>query len=311
MKFKDWKRRLYKLVNILQINKYYRNYLLNNKRMHKFHMVDRSPWPFRLSISILIMLIGLIMYLHLIKHGGMVFCIGLLLVILIATFWFLDIIREATYLGHHTTAVQSMIKKGMILFILSEIMLFFAFFWAFFHSSLSPSVWIGSVWPPKGINTPIATGIPLLNTALLIFSGVTITLAQTGIEKREYVWAHVGFLYTILCAVVFLCLQVYEYIHLSFTLADSIYGSCFFMLTGLHGFHVLLGTLIIIVSYIRFIKGHFNRKHFLGLKLGAWYWHFVDGVWILLFIWVYVWGNIQFTEEELIKLYELFINSRS
>lgn len=310
MKFKDWKRRLYKLISVIQINKYYRKYTINNKRMHKFHIVDRSPWPFRLSISILIMLIGLVMYLHLVKHGGKVFCLGLVLVIVISAYWFIDIIREATYLGHHTTAVQSMIKKGMLLFILSEIMLFFAFFWAFFHSSLSPSIWIGSVWPPKGINTPIATGIPLLNTALLIFSGVTITLAQTGIEKREYRWAHVGFIYTIFCAVVFLCLQGYEYIHLSFTLADGIYGSCFFMLTGLHGFHVLLGTLIIMVSYGRFIKGQFNRKHYLGLKLGAWYWHFVDGVWILLFIWVYVWGNIQFTEEELIKLYEIFKNSK-
>jgi heme/copper-type cytochrome/quinol oxidase subunit 3 len=310
MKFKDWKRKLFKLVNIIKINDYYRKYSLENKRIHKFHIVDRSPWPFRLSISILIMLIGLVMYLHLVKHGGKLFLIGLTLVILISGFWFTDIIREATYLGHHTSIVQIMIKRGMILFILSEIMLFFAFFWAFFHSSLSPSVWIGSVWPPKGIVTPIATGIPLLNTALLVFSGVTITLAQTGIEKEDYRWAHVGFLYTIFCAVLFLCLQVYEYIHLSFTLADSVYGSCFYMLTGLHGFHVLLGTLIIIVSYFRFLSGHFNRKHHLGLKMGAWYWHFVDAVWILLFIWVYVWGNTQFDNEEILKLYKIFLTSR-
>jgi heme/copper-type cytochrome/quinol oxidase subunit 3 len=212
---------------------------------------------------------------------------------------------EATFEGRHTFAVQRGLRLGFLLFIVSEIMFFFSFFWAFFHSSVSPAIWIGAVWPPLGIQTLNAWGLPLLNTVILLSSGVTVTWAHKTMAtprvlpvptdkskfkyraRREVIKSLAA---TIVLGIFFTSIQLYEYKHTSFAINDGIYGSVFFLLTGFHGFHVLVGTIFLVVCWFRHVSYHFTRDHHLGFETAIWYWHFVDIVWIFLFIFVYVWG---------------------
>jgi cytochrome c oxidase subunit 3 len=203
-----------------------------------------------------------------------------------------DIIVESTILGFHTRAVQKGIRLGIVLFIVSEIMFFFAFFWAFFHSSLSPSVQIGCVWPPAGITPFSPWGIPLLNTLILLLSGFTLTIVHYSIISGNGVDAFNFYICTLILAVCFTLFQVYEYFNAPFDISSGIYGSTFFMLTGLHGVHVFGGSVAILISFIRTsFLNHFTREHHIGFEGAAWYWHFVDVVWLLLFISVYWWGG--------------------
>ena len=180
----------------------------------------------------------------------------------------------------------------MILFIVSEIMFFFAFFWAFFHSSLSPVFNIGGVWPPKFID-PIQTfEIPLTNTCLLLTSGATVTWAHHSIVAREKKEAIEALILTILIASLFTEFQTIEYFVASFSINDSIYGSCFYLATGFHGFHVFVGTISLLIALIRIILNHFTNTHHFGFESAAWYWHFVDVVWLFLFLSIYWWGGI-------------------
>ena len=205
--------------------------------------------------------------------------------------WFRDVVREGTFQGHHTKVVQKGLKMGMILFITSEVMFFFAFFWGFFHSSLAPTVELGSVWPPMGINVLNPWEVPLLNTAILLCSGVTVTWAHHALVAGSRSQALSGLFLTISLGVIFTMLQAFEYLEASFTIADSVYGSCFYMATGFHGFHVLVGTLFLAVCLFRLYNHHFTRQHHLGFEAAAWYWHFVDVVWLFLFVSIYWWGN--------------------
>jgi len=267
--------------------------IINNKRRHTYHMVERSPYPFRLAFTLLFMFIGLVLYMNNLFLGGWLFIISFFMFLKIMTLWLMDVLNEGT-LGFHTKKVQSMLKWGFALFIVSEIMFFFGFFWAFFHSSLSPTIWIGSTWPPKGIDVPLSTGIPLLNTFLLIFSGLTLTYAQVSLKLDKIKDVNLGFILTLIYACLFLAFQMFEYFSLSFNINDSVYGSCFFLLTGFHGFHVIIGTLFISITFVLFKLGFLNDKRHLTLTFAAWYWHFVDAVWIFLFIFVYVWGSWTF-----------------
>jgi len=205
--------------------------------------------------------------------------------------WWRDVIREGTFGGHHTKAVQNGLRFGMVLFIVSECLFFFAFFWAFFHSSLSPTIELGCVWPPKGIVTPDPWGIPLLNTVLLLSSGASVTWAHHAILAGNRSQALQSMILTVCFGVIFTAFQAYEYVELPFTISDSVYGSCFFLLTGFHGFHVLVGTLFLIVCTFRILAHHFTRFHHVGFEAAAWYWHFVDVVWLLVFLSVYWWGG--------------------
>jgi len=201
-------------------------------------------------------------------------------------------VREGTYEGRHTKIVERGLALGMVLFIISEVMFFFAFFWAYFHVSLSPAMEIGSTWPPTGISVLNPWKVPLLNTAILLLSGVTLTCAHYTLvlgQNRSQVLLYL--FWTIFLGVIFTLFQIYEYIEAPFSIHDGIYGSVFFMLTGFHGFHVLIGTIFIIVMSFRFIFHHFTREHHLGFEAAAWYWHFVDVVWLFLFIFVYCWGS--------------------
>jgi len=204
--------------------------------------------------------------------------------------WWRDVVREGTFEGHHTSYVRKGIKFGMILFIVSEVMFFFAFFWAFFTSSLNPTVEIGCVWPPKGIIAINPWHIPLLNTFVLITSGAFITWSHHAMlagYRKESIEA---LIYTIILAVFFTMLQGYEYTVAPFNISDSVYGSVFYMTTGLHGSHVMIGTIFLTVCLYRHISYHFTRTHHVGFECGAWYWHFVDIVWIFVYFFIYWWG---------------------
>jgi cytochrome c oxidase subunit 3 len=267
------------------------NLNLKIKTKHSFHLVDPSPWPILVSISMFIFTIGLVTWMHKYINGWNLILNGLLAIICILTLWFRDIIREATYEEKHTIQVRRGLRLGMILFIVSEVMFFFSFFWAFFHSSLSPVFNIGGVWPPKKI-IPIATsGIPLTNTFLLLSSGASITWGHHAIRIRAKKHSIIAVLITIILACFFTLLQGFEYLNAPFNISDSVFGSCFYMTTGFHGFHVFVGTIAIVVAGIRIVLNHFTDKQHFGFEAAIWYWHFVDVVWILLFGCLYWWGQ--------------------
>lgn len=194
-----------------------------------------------------------------------------------------------TYLGDHTSQVQAGLNLGVILFIVSECLAFFSVFWAFFHSSLAPTIEIGS-WPPLGIVTPDPFTIPLLNTILLLSSGAFITWAHHALIQGNRKGAIIGTLFTLILAVIFTGFQGFEYSEASFSFADSVFGTVFYASTGLHGMHVIVGTIFILVGFIRIINYHLTDSHHLGYEAAILYWHFVDVVWIFLYICVYYWG---------------------
>ncbi len=271
----------------------YKNLTKNTKNInvHPYHLVDPSPWPFVISFGCLFFTFGITMFFHGYTGSNIMLFTGFLIIILTMYTWFRDIVREAVYEGQHTKQVQLGLRNGTLLFIFSEVMFFFSFFWAFFHSSLAPTPDIGSLWPPLGIETISAWGVPLLNTIILLTSGATITWAHHAIVFGDRKNAIISLFLTIGLALFFTMIQAYEYLETTFSISDSIYGTTFFLLTGFHGFHVIIGTIFIIVSTIRLINHHFTKQHHFGFEAAAWYWHFVDVVWLFLFVAVYWWGG--------------------
>ena len=213
--------------------------------------------------------------------------------------WWRDVIREATFEGHHSPVVQIGLRYGMTLFIASEVMFFAAFFWAFFDASLFPDeaiqearvAFTGGVWPPKGTEVFAAFDLPFLNTMILLLSGCTVTWAHHCLIHGDRKGLIQGLALTILLGIAFTAVQAYEYTHAAFAFTDGIYSSTFYMATGFHGAHVLIGTCFLIVCLFRAMKGHFKPDHHFGFEAAAWYWHFVDVVWLFLFVCVYWWGG--------------------
>jgi len=263
----------------------------NKIQKHPYHLVDPSPWPIFASLSALSSTTGGVMFFHGYTGGSSVLALGISMILYSMFVWWRDIIREGTFEGHHTKTVQLGLRYGMILFIVSEIMFFFAFFWAFFHSSLSPSIDIGAIWPPKGIHVLSPWEIPLLNTILLLSSGASVTWAHHAILCGNKTQTIYSLLVTIFLAIIFTGFQVLEYLEAPFTISDSVYGSSFFLATGFHGFHVIIGTIFLTVCLFRVIQSHFTKNHHFGFEAAAWYWHFVDVVWPLVFIALYWWGG--------------------
>jgi len=261
-------------------------------QQHPYHLVDPSPWPLTASLGALGLTSGLVMWFHAYVGGGELLTFGLIGVLFTMYVWWRDIVREATFEGQHTLWVQKGMRMGMMLFILSEVMFFFGFFWAFFHAALVPVQEIGCVWPPQGVEVLSAWEVPSLNTLILLTSGATCTWTHHGLvaaDRRESVKA---LLITLTLAAFFTLFQVIEYKHATFTIADSVYGSSFFLTTGFHGFHVQIGTIFLAICLLRLIQHHFTREHHFGFEAGAWYWHFVDIVWLGLFGAVYWWGGL-------------------
>lgn len=264
---------------------------LGATQKHPFHLVDPSPWPLRTSTALLAVTSGSVGYRHGYQGGKAVRTVGRLRLFRVRYTWWRDIVREGTFEGQHTTVVQLGLRFGRILFIVSEVRFFLAFFWAFFWAALSPSPEIGSVWPPKGIEVLSAWEVPLLNTRILLSSGASVTWAHHAIVAGDRDQAVRALGVTIALAVVFTALQGFEYVNAGFTISDGVFGSTFYRATGFHGFHVIVGTIFLAVCLVRLGNYHFTRQHHFGFEAAAWYWHFVDVVWLFLFVSVYWWGG--------------------
>jgi len=232
---------------------------------------------------------GLVSWFH--GHGLILLGSGLALLFLSCWFWWGSVIRESTYGGFHTIRVQSGLRIGIFLFIVSELFFFLGFFWAYFHCSLSPNVELGSTWPPPGVAPIYPFSLPLLNTILLLSSGMTITYSHSSLLASSFRTSALSLTLTIHLGLFFSVLQAFEYYCCRFCISDSAYGSCFFLATGFHGLHVLLGVIFLTVSLVRLTQLHFSPGRHLGYLFAAWYWHFVDVIWLLLFLIIYVWGS--------------------
>nr|WPS67104.1 cytochrome c oxidase subunit 3 [Bradybatus sp.] len=259
------------------------------QKNHPFHLVDKSPWPLLSSMSMFSTMMSMIKWFHL--HEMNLMMLSMLTNLLIMYQWWRDVIRESTFQGLHTSKVTLGLRWGMILFITSEVFFFFAFFWTFFHTSLSPSIELGLNWPPKKIYPFNPLEIPLLNTVILLSSGITISWTHYSIMENNYNQMIQSLSLTIILGFYFTLLQKYEYTEAPFSIADSVYGSTFFMTTGLHGLHVIIGSMFLTVCLIRLILNHFSSIHHFGFEAAAWYWHFVDVVWLFLYISIYWWGS--------------------
>lgn len=220
------------------------------------------------------------------------FFIGAGLLGLVIYQWWRDIRREGAIQGLHRAIVELGLRWGILLFITSEVFFFVRFFWAYFHASLRPNIEVGSLWPPAGINPFNPFGVPLLNTIVLVSSGVRVTWAHHALIEGDYDQIKIGLIITVLLGIYFTMLQGLEYYEASFSFADGVYGSTFFIATGFHGLHVLVGTLFLLVCLLRHYKREFRAQHHFGFEAAAWYWHFVDVVWLFLYLALYWWGGI-------------------
>nr|APX39720.1 cytochrome c oxidase subunit 3 [Chrysolina herbacea] len=262
---------------------------MTNHKNHPFHLVDVSPWPITASLSAMITMMGLIKWFYM--NNSTLLFLGMIIMVMIMYQWWRDIVRESTFQGHHTLKVALGLRWGMILFITSEVFFFISFFWGFFHNALAPSIEIGMIWPPKGIQTFNPIEIPLLNTLILLTSGLTVTWAHHSLMENNYSQTLQSLSMTVTLGILFSILQMYEYFEAPFTISDSIYGASFFVSTGFHGLHVIIGTTFLFICLIRHSFNHFSSLHHFGLEAAAWYWHFVDVVWLFLYISIYWWGS--------------------
>jgi cytochrome c oxidase subunit III len=262
---------------------------------HPYHLVSPSIWPLIGATSALALFGGLVMWMHDKPYGSYIFFAGVLGVVFTMFSWWADVIREA-HGGDHTPIVQLHLRYGMILFIASEVMFFVAWFWAYFNSALFPSAVdaVGGVWPPEHTVVMDPFGWPLLNTLILLCSGTTVTWAHHALIHGDRKGLITGLWLTIGLGLLFTGIQAYEYAGAPFLFVGNeanIYGSTFMMATGFHGAHVIIGTIFLIVCLFRAYRGHFRPEQHFGFEAAAWYWHFVDVVWLFLFLCVYVWGG--------------------
>ena len=280
---------------------------------HDYHLVNPSPWPLLSSIFTVLMMVGAVVWmrgLYGLEAGTKwLFLVGLAGVLVTAGCWWSDVVKESKA-GDHTPVVSIGLRYGMVLFIASEIMFFAAFFWMFFEMALFTEARAGipevgnwaetaaawSTWPPKGVEVLSAWHLPLLNTVTLLLSGCTVTWAHHALQQGDRKGAKLALFLTIGLGIFFTCIQAYEYfeiLHENLFFSEEavnsgLYGSIFFMATGFHGFHVLIGTIFLAVCLIRLLNGAFTPKQHFGFEAAAWYWHFVDVVWLFLFAFVYV-----------------------
>jgi cytochrome c oxidase subunit III len=258
---------------------------------HPYHLVDPSPLPILGTISAGLVAFGLIMFMH--DVTPWVLPLGFLAVLYTMYIWWRQVVKEATFEKAHTGVVQLGLRYGMALFISSEVMFFFAWFWAFFNAAIYPTEQMGGTWPPEGVEVFNPFAVPLINTIILLSSGVTVTWAHHGLRKGDKKTLINGLWLTVILGALFTTLQAYEYMNAPFEFTGGIFGTTFFMATGFHGAHVIIGTIFLAVCLVRAYKDHFTPEHHFGFEAAAWYWHFVDVVWLFLFTFIYWWTSIQ------------------
>ncbi len=267
---------------------------MSGKQTHPYHLVNPSPWPLVTAFSMLTLVIGAALALHKLSVGPLVLLAGIVATASCCFFWWRDVIREGRFDHSHTPAVQHGLRIGMALFITSEVMFFFAFFWAYFGAALFPhapltDTWDihAGVWPPKDIKPFNPFDMPFINTLILLLSGTTVTWAHAALlegNRRDVIR---GLACTVVLGMLFTCGQAYEYSHAAFGLTQGKYASTFYLATGFHGLHVIIGTIFLAVNLVRAINGTLDSKQHLGFEFAAWYWHFVDVVWLFLFVGIY------------------------
>lgn len=263
---------------------------------HPYHLVNPSPWPALAAFSLLGLTFGGVMFMHGKQGGNIILLVSLAMVLYTMFVWWRDIIKESIEDRAHTKEVRHGLRIGMALFILSEVVFFAAFFWSFFNASTLPKlpiadeVWkiAAGTWPPSGIVPFDPMHLPFLNTLILLLSGTTVAWAHHAILNKNQKEAVTALWYTVILGISFTILQAYEYTHAAFGFKDGVYASNFYMATGFHGFHVIVGTLFLAVCLARATKNQFTPEHHLGFEFAAWYWHFVDVVWLFLFVFVYL-----------------------
>ena len=263
---------------------------MSNLITHPYHIVDESPWPMYGSLGGLYLTRGMISWFHL--NDVTLFIIGTIILGIVIFQWWRDISREGAVQGLHTAIVELGLRWGILLFITSEVFFFVSFFWAYFHARLRPNIEVGSLWPPAGIVTFNPFGVPLLNTIILVSSGVRVTWAHHALIEGQYTQITQGMLITVALGFYFTGLQALEYYEARFSFAEGVYGSTFFIATGFHGLHVIIGRLFLIVCLVRHLRGAYRANHHFGFEAAAWYWHFVDVVWLFLYLALYWWGGI-------------------
>jgi heme/copper-type cytochrome/quinol oxidase subunit 3 len=256
-------------------------------RKHPFHIIDPSPWPATGALAAFTLAVGAVHYMH--DDATWLMLLGVFLVLTTMVGWWRDVIHESVHDGAHTSMVRKGLRMGMAMFIASEVMFFVAFFWAFFDSALLVNPVIKGVWPPEGIEPLHAWGLPAINTLILITSGFVLMWAKKGMMAGRRGQLIFGLFVTVALGFTFLTLQAIEYGEATFGLSDGIYPSVFYLATGFHGFHVFVGACFLTVMLFRALKGNFGAERHTGFEAAEWYWHFVDVVWIFLFVWVYWW----------------------
>jgi len=261
---------------------------------HDYHILPPDIWPLVGAASAVTLTSGGVLTMHDMAFGKYVLLLGAFGVLLTMYTWWTNVVREANA-GDHTPVVQLHLRYGMILFIASEVMFFVGWFWSWFDFSLFPSTIsevVGGQFPPKGIEAVMDPfDLPLLNTLILLCSGTTVTWAHHCLIHGDRQGLKTGLWATIILGMLFTSIQAYEYAHAPFGFGENTYGSAFYMATGFHGFHVLVGTIFLIVCLKRAYNGDFTQRQHFGFEAAAWYWHFVDVVWLFLFVVVYVWGG--------------------
>nr|DBA43785.1 TPA_asm: COX3 [Bombus opulentus] len=259
------------------------------KKNFPFHMVTISPWPIISSLSLMNFLLSIIIWIYLNNLMNMIF--NLILLIISMLLWFRDIIRESTFQGMHSMNVVMMMKFSMIMFIISEMFFFISFFWTFFHNSISPSIEMNMIWPPNMIKSFDPFEVPLLNSIILILSGFTVTLSHYNMLNNKFKLSVNMLKLTIILGFYFNFMQMFEYYNSFFCINDSIYGSIFYLSTGFHGTHVLIGVMMLFSSLIRMLNKHFSMIHHVNYEFSIWYWHFVDVIWLFIYLFYYILMN--------------------
>ena len=262
---------------------------MSNLIKHPYHLVEISPWPFFGSVGAIGLTTGIVVWFHF--KIITLFIFRFVLTLIVMQQWWRDVSREGSFQGIHTIIVETGLRWGIILFIVSEVMFFFSFFWAFFHRRLSPRIELGCSWPPSGLVAFNPFRVPLINTIILLSSGVSVTWSHHALIIKNHSRALESLIVTVALGVYFTLIQLLEYLESSFSISDSVFGRTFFVATGFHGLHVIIGSLFLLSTYLRIYIGKLRSSHHFGFEAAAWYWHFVDVVWLFLFISIYWWGG--------------------